>query len=274
MKEFIPHINRIIQQRPHVKEALSEYRDLIALMGGLSPQQPDFPREERLAKRKKEEGFPLFSRDGLPLDLDTSADLFKALLNRAQNTDRPDREGVRKALQKAEQDPAWVQKALQAFLKADDEALSATGADVGVDPAVIRFFSLMALKPSLQALRRVVSAKLDKKGWDQGYCPLCGSEPNMACFEKTGKRHLHCGLCGEEWPYPRLNCPFCRNEEQSELGYFSSEQEEGFRVDFCRKCKRYIKTVDQKAFEQPAPMEVEYMATLHLDILAHEQGFH
>jgi FdhE protein len=274
MKEFIPHIERLIKQRPYSQEALSEYRDLIALMGGLSPQQPGFLLEDRLEKLKQQEGFPLFSRDGLPLDLETSADLFKALLNHAEKTPRKDRLGIRKALEKAEQDPAWAQNTLRAFLKEDDGALSATGSEVGLDPAVIRFFSLLALKPSLQALRQAVSAKRDKKSWDHGYCPLCGSEPNMAYLEKTGRRSLHCGLCGEEWPYPRLNCPFCRNEEQSELGYFASEQEEGFRVDFCRKCKRYIKTVDQKAFEQPAPMEVEYMATLHLDLLAHEQGFH
>jgi hypothetical protein len=31
--------------------------------------------------------------------------------------------------------------------------------------------------------------------------------------------------------------------------------------------------MDIKAFEDPAPLELEYIATLHLDILAGQQGF-
>jgi FdhE protein len=95
----------------------------------------------------------------------------------------------------------------------------------------------------------------------------------MACFAKGGERCLHCELCGQEWPYPRLKCPFCGNDEQETLGYFQAEQEEGFRVYFCRKCRRYIKTVDGRVFEEPAPMELEYLATLHLDLAAAERGF-
>jgi FdhE protein len=95
----------------------------------------------------------------------------------------------------------------------------------------------------------------------------------MAYFAKTGKRYLHCELCGQEWAYPRLKCPFCRNDEHETLGYFDVEGEEGFRVDFCRKCLRYLKTVDKRVFEEAAPMELEHLATIHLDILANENGF-
>jgi len=88
-----------------------------------------------------------------------------------------------------------------------------------------------------------------------------------------GKRFLHCELCGYEWYYPRLKCPFCKNDQPKKLGYFVSEEEEGFRVDFCKKCNRYIKTLDMRVIEQPAPMELESLITFHLDMLAHEQGF-
>jgi formate dehydrogenase maturation protein FdhE len=36
----------------------------------------------------------------------------------------------------------------------------------------------------------------------------------------------------------------------------------------CRKCGKYLKTVDQREFEIPAPLEVEQLATLHLDAAA------
>jgi len=131
----------------------------------------------------------------------------------------------------------------------------------------------MALKPSLNALREAVGERIQKETWNYGYCPLCGSSPDMASLDDQGKRILHCELCGSEWRYPRLKCPFCENSEPKELGYFVSEEEEGFRVDFCKKCKVYIKTIDMRVVESPAPLELENIITLHLDMLAHEQGF-
>jgi FdhE protein len=122
-------------------------------------------------------------------------------------------------------------------------------------------------------LKEKLKGKVDKKNWEHGYCPICGSEPDMAYLDKTGKRNIHCSLCGDEWSYPRLRCPFCGNQDQQKLGYFRSEQEEGFRVDFCRSCSRYLKTVDRRVFEKPAPMELEFLSTVHLDVLADQQGF-
>jgi len=84
---------------------------------------------------------------------------------------------------------------------------------------------------------------------------------------------LHCELCGFEWNYPRIQCPFCENRDSEELGYFMSEEEKGLRVDYCKKCNTYIKTIDLRVAEAPAPLELENLITLHLDMLAHEQGF-
>ena len=94
---------------------------------------------------------------------------------------------------------------------ADEKGFSKRSEEMDLDPGVLRFLVLMSLKPALHALRDALAGKIDKKKWDFGHCPLCGSEPAMAYFEKTGKRMLQCGLCGEEWGYPRLSCPFCRN---------------------------------------------------------------
>jgi FdhE protein len=188
-------------------------------------------------------------------------------------TKREDAHGLKKALELIKGDSDWTRRLFRAVLQKDEENLSRMGKETDLDPKALLFLAQLAMRPSLRALRNSISEQIDKGGWDYGYCPLCGSQPNMAYFDKTGKRHLHCELCGEEWPHPRLNCPFCQAQEQKSLGYFHSEQEEGFRVDFCRKCNRYIKTVDKRIVEDAAPMEVEYLATIHLDLIAHKHGF-
>jgi FdhE protein len=160
-----------------------------------------------------------------------------------------------------------------ALLSQDEDSMAERGKEADVDPKVLQFLGHLAMRPSLWALRDLVSEEVDRAQWGQGYCPICGSQPGMAYFSKTGNRYLHCELCGEEWPYPRLQCPFCQNQDQETLGYFHGEQEEGLRVDYCKKCLRYVKTVDQRVFEKATPMEIENLATIHLDLLAEENGF-
>jgi FdhE protein len=71
----------------------------------------------------------------------------------------------------------------------------------------------------------------------------------------------------------RIKCPFCGNEEQQTLAYFTVEDDEMHRVDVCNACKRYIKTVDFRTAKDEANLEVEAIATLHLDMLASEEGY-
>lgn len=270
---LLEHIDRLIGKRPVSKDALISYRELVRLMKAVEPRPPSVPIEDRLKDLKREEGFPLFSRNELPVDLESASQLLTKFLDHLSGTEREDADGLKKALETSKADNEWIGELFKAVLERDDDGLARAGKQMAVDPKVLQFLAQIALKPSLQVLRNALSGQMDKTGWDYGYCPVCGSQPDMAYFDKTGKRHLHCELCGEEWSHPRLRCPFCQNQDQKSLGYFHSEQEEGFRVDFCRKCKRYIKTVDMRVLEDAGPMELEYLATLHLDLLASKHGF-
>jgi FdhE protein len=272
-EDLLAHIDRLIQQRPVCKDALESYRELAGLMKEVQPEPQDIKFEEGLKDLKKDEGFPLFSREDLPVDLHASSELFAKFMEHLSNTEREDRDGLKKVLEKSKSDSGWTDSLLKTVLRKDDKALYKTGKEIDLDPATLGFLAQVALRPSVYALRDALSDRIDKEPWNYGYCPVCGSEPDMAYFAKTGKRYLHCELCGQEWAYPRLKCPFCRNDEHETLGYFDVEGEEGFRVDFCRKCLRYLKTVDKRVFEEAAPMELEHLATIHLDILANENGF-
>ena len=272
-RNLVQHIDRLIRQRPAAKTALAPFRELALLMVQVNPDSKPVEVENGIRDIKQQEGFPLFSKEALPLDFDAAADLLKKFLEHLGVTDRDDREGLKMALKKADSTTEWSRNLLKAILNQDEKALSLIAKEVDLDPMVLQFLGQVALTPSTYALRDALSANIDTGGWDYGYCPLCGSQPDMGYFAKTGKRYLHCELCGEEWAFSRIRCPFCDNQDQETLGYFEAEEEEGFRVYFCRECMRFLKTVDKKAFEEVAPLELENLATIHLNILANEHGF-
>ena len=271
-QNLIAHIDRLILQRPASKNALAAFRELALFISEITPGVEPIIIEEKTKNIKKKEGFPLFSREDLPIDFNSASYLFKKFLVHLAATDRDDNVGLKKSFESAEANGEWTGNLFKAILRQDDNALSRIAEKVGLDAKVLLFLGQTALRPSIHLLRDAMK-KHDKNGWDHGYCPLCGSQPDMAYFTKTGKRYLHCELCGEEWSYSRIKCPFCNTLEQEKLGYFEAEEEEGLRVYFCRECLRYLKTIDKNALEKTAPLELENLATIHLDLLAHENGF-
>jgi FdhE protein len=269
----LDHIDRVMTQRPEARASLGAYRELVEIMvkERAAPALPAIRKDLQAVKR--EAGFPLFSREDLPVDWAAATRLLGVFLERLSEKERPDRGGLRKALEKLRENRAWAERLFKAVLRQDRKALSRMARAVELDRRTLLFFGEHALRPSLVALREASATEIDHEKWRFPRCPMCGSSPDMAFFTRSGKRYLHCGFCGQEWAYARLKCPFCENEEQTELGYFQPEGEERVRVDFCRRCKRYLKTVDTRVLEETAPMEVEHLATLHLDALAAREGF-
>jgi len=272
-EELLEQIDRLIQKRPMYKETLTVYRDLMSFLNDIEPEIKYEPADELVHDIKMKEGFPLFSREDLPVDLKAASSLYHRLLEHLCSRKRKDREGLEKALTVAQADPNWIRSVIAASLSGDEAATVNMAQEVNLEPVVLRFLTHMALRPSLNTLKESYSGRIQNDRWDYGYCPLCGSSPDVAYLNEEGKRFLHCELCGYEWYYQRLKCPFCENNEPEELGYFVSEEEEGFRVDFCKKCNRYVKTLDKRVIVSLVPLELENLVTLHLDILAHEQGF-
>jgi FdhE protein len=271
--ELSDQIDRLIQKRPIYKKALSIYRDLMSFLREIEPEIQYVMKDEVVHDIKVKEGFPLFSREDLPLDLKAASSLFERLLEHLTSKKRKDKEALEKTLDRVRTDSNWIESVIATFLSRDETTIVKMAEKVNLEPMVLKFLIHMALRPSLNILKESVIEKIQKDSWNYGYCPLCGSFPDMAYLVEEGKRFLHCELCGYEWYYPRLKCPFCENDEPKKLGYFESKEEEGFRVDFCKKCNRYIKTLDMRVIEAPAPLELENLITLHLDMLAHDQGF-
>lgn len=265
-------IDRLAKQKPQYQPALASYRQLLEVMRDVSESVIDSAPAD-LPDSGGKPGRPLFQRQSLPIDLKTAAGILAGFMKRLSRTDREDRQGLMNALEKLQTEPEWGAGLFQCILNEDEATLADFAQQVALDPRGLAFLARTALTPAMESLRSAFADRIDTENWNFGCCPLCGSRPDMACFNDSGKRHLHCELCGTQWTYQRIGCPFCGNENHEQLGYLEAEEESGLRVYFCKNCLKYIKTVDKRVFEETPPLVLENIVTLHLDLLALEANY-
>ena len=145
----------------------------------------------------------------------------------------------------------------------------------GVDSELMYTISLNSLRPIFAASLEKSEMTSEGKNQHGKGCPFCGAMPAMARIEnKSGNRKLWCSVCNQEWYFKRIQCPFCLNEDQETLDYFFLDDGKSYRVDVCRVCNDYIKTVLSNDFDLE---EVDFLLadidTSYLDLLAKQEGF-
>lgn len=152
-------------------------------------------------------------------------------------------------------------------------ALRERGEEHDVDGDVFAPAVRYAFAPFLKAYAKELDRSFDEEPDLRGRCPVCGAEPFMAEFDsEDGRRLLACGLCGTEWRFARMKCPFCGNEDQRKLGYLEIEDLEGYRAYVCESCKRYVKTVDRRKVIGEIDLETADALTPELDEAATSGG--
>lgn len=76
-------------------------------------------------------------------------------------------------------------------------------------------------------------------------CQICGESATLALLApSSGKRYLHCLLCGNEWPVKRIGCIFCGSEDASEQIYLQTEEFPGVDMAVCLACGQYFKELN------------------------------
>ena len=158
-----------------------------------------------------------------------------------------------------------MHEAVEAFIK--DEPLPDLS-DEKQD--TIAMFVRPAVTLYLSALRQK-NTDPAKNAQTNGECPFCNAYPRIA-FDSETARKMNCLLCGQEWEFSRLKCPYCGNNDHETLGYFEADGIEGVKVYYCDQCKYYIKVIDTRVREI-FDAETEDILTLIMDELAREEGY-
>lgn len=263
---------------PHYTELLDIMADILILREEYrnSMKDPIFCVEENLITKKMEGGLPLIDFMGKEYDLTRPKEYFNSLISIAEKRMPEVAQNIIDIIKSQQFD--WEKMIRASFDHKTEETdaqelLAGREAEENID--LIDLFTEESLRPELESIAEKYGEIIEKSNWSEGYCPICGKEPKIGEIrdEEEGKRYLFCHQCGFKWYFQRIKCPFCGNEEQHSLAYFEVEGEERYRVDVCNKCRRYIKTVELPKSSEEPNLDVEDIATLHLDMIAYDEGY-
>jgi FdhE protein len=156
----------------------------------------------------------------------------------------------------------------------NNQDLEETSAILDIPLEELTFFAFSAMAPSIQSCAVQLAAYLkDAPQLKKGYCPICGSHPDVAFLDQDGTKFLLCSLCAHEWKTRRMGCVFCDSMEKDDQHYFFSSEEKEYRVYMCDNCHNYLKLVDLRKLDRSFFPKLEQISTLHLDYKAQEKGY-
>ena len=157
-----------------------------------------------------------------------------------------------------------------------EKYIQETGMDkrTELDSEIISFVIFAAASLFYSVYMKEVRKITDFSLWRLSYCPVCGQTATIAKHrEEDGARILECWLCHAQWYYPRIECPYCDNKDHKKLQFFYVPGDKTRQVHVCEECKSYLKTIDSKAMQKDAILDLEAVATAYLDVLAEREGY-
>jgi FdhE protein len=267
-------IARFKEQKPYYREILDLYALILEEQARIRPQLKIIVPEvaKKLVRSRLDKGLPLLGQEGFVVDLEAAQRLFYALSSIGERATPKMGTEIPRMREAAGQGALVLRDLLSRHY--DMGYLTQAAEHCGVDQGILSFLVRISVRPCLEIQMEQLRGLVDLEAWLQGECPLCGSPPQMAQLrDEEGKRYLQCSLCGCQWRWERIACPYCSNKAFDSLHYLCSDDEEAYRVDLCDQCKGYIKTIDSRKLDYEPFLDLEDIVTIHLDILALEKGY-
>jgi formate dehydrogenase accessory protein FdhE len=152
------------------------------------------------------------------------------------------------------------------------------------DTSLVPARSALWIRVSAAPVLELAAGRVDAPGsqeWAGRACPLCGDAPQCSVIvEESGAwlqgspRYLICARCAAWWAYPRAVCASCGEDDSRLIVPYVEENMPWVRIDACDACRGYMKSFDLRAKGAVAVVPaVDDVATLTLDVWAHENGF-
>lgn len=175
--------------------------------------------------------------------------------------------------------PEALAKEAQILLAANENVLDELLVEYWRAPSDLQFFAKAFLQPYARWLSET-GANPRERNLEAGEnrCPFCEGKPQVSVLQikesssESGGRDLICATCLTVWPFKRVLCASCGEEDPAKIGYYHSPDYDHIRVEACDTCKHYIKAVDLTRYGFAVPL-VDEVAAAPLDLWAREHGY-
>ena len=257
-------------RRPEMADTIDLYRKLIECQADVHALQNGSGLSAEEAASRLEQGQPLLSPETVEIDSATFAELCSRIgFALAQQQ--------RELVKPLALIHAWLRERRQEIGTLAVEYLRegrvSKGEEAGLEGPLLSFIFTHSLRPLLRAQAAALSGHVTDSQWYRGRCPICGGEPDIAALERgSGQRRLLCSRCDSEWAYLRIACPFCGNEDPSQLAYYPSD-DKVYRLSVGARCHRYPKTVDLRETAGEKLLPAERILTVGRDVVAEKAGY-
>jgi FdhE protein len=190
----------------------------------------------------------------------TSMKILKLLMTKTCESN-----GLEKLYKLLDQGEISVEKALNAIFHEDSEWFKSIGTKFSIEPSLALYIFDSPLRPYFEELARRVEEKLLENWWES-YCPVCGRQPSVARMVGL-KRFMICTYCGAKYLVDLFTCTFCGNNEPNSMGFLKIKRENEYELNYCEKCKNYIKVINSEGMRKNIPVGLEDILTQDLDFI-------
>ena len=140
-----------------------------------------------------------------------------------------------------------------------------------IEPSLLLYLFDTPLRPFFEELARMTEKKVIKTWWEP-FCPICGRSSTVARMRQR-KRYMVCTYCGVQYLVDLFLCVNCNNKDPTTMAFISFEASPGYELNYCEKCKHYIKVLYEDQLEGKIPQGLEEILTRGLDIVAEGPEF-
>jgi len=286
MEPVEPDIHKIEDSLNNLrgKEYISEstvdfFRDITRAQYKIKSQlhvnDTTFSLTEDEVKEKMQKGNPLIAWNDIPVKEPLLKDLFQEMCEIMKSHENTEKKVIKRIIDAESSGDLKLDTLTEKLFLHDSGYFLSLSKSLDISEDVLVFIALSMAKPFVETVAEKLQDKVVDDKWLRNYCPVCGSCAQISKLDREdGKRILYCLLCGSRWRYMRLKCSFCGDEQASGMK-FLAEEGSPYRIDLCEKCRRYIKTFNEKSAGSTREIipAVEDLATMYLDILAEKEGY-
>jgi len=176
---------------------------------------------------------------------------------------------LKKLVELLQQDDNIVKEIGNNVLKSKDQYFMDLTESIGIDVDLLMFIVETPFIPAYRELSIIDQEKLYEVS--NRRCLVCGRPINLGVYKRQ-KLFLLCKLCRTRIHVDQFHCQICGNTDSNQLGFYMFEDQPELKLEYCKVCKAYLKTVDEDKIGKVDDPLLFDIATLDFDSLAQEKG--